>query len=404
MNADLKDIQDIVEEGLKTTKQNWEKARKEDKEGFDAKVTAIVDDMNAKGFMSKTEVEAFVKEKADNLEKELLEIKKGGLTDAKPMGFKSAMAKALKDNFESINEVQKIKGNQVIQLKDITYSGNFPGFEDWRTEYRNDTVMIDRDMFHMRDIIPVGSTSKDTIKYPKEGTKSGTGPASWARGASIAATDSKPLFEPNFSVYSTPVEWIAGIMRLPVEMLADLPFLTTYLQNFARLELLEAEDEQLLNGNGTSPELDGIIPNASAYNGSYTVLIEQIVDANLRQLGVLNTSGTDVILNPAQIVEIILNKATDSGLYDNPNGVVGFVNGQLQIAGLTVRKTNKIDDGDFLIGNFNHAQIFQRLAPQLRFFEQDQDNVVKNLVTVRIEERLALAILKPSFIHYTPTT
>jgi len=63
---------------------------------------------------------------------------------------------------------------------------------------------------------------------------------------------------------------------------------------------------------------------------------------------------------------------------------------------LNVRKTNKITADSFLLGDFTKAQIFQRMAPQLRFFEQDQDNVIKNLVTVRIEERIALAILKAS--------
>lgn len=402
---DLKDIQSIVEEGLKTTKANWEKVREEDKKSFDAKVSSVLSDIAEKGYASKEDVEKAVKEKSEELEKAMLELKKQGLDNRKPIGFKSALAKSLKDNYEAINSVQKIKGNQVIELKDITYDGNFPGFEDWRTEYRNDTIMIDRDMFHMRDIIPIGATSKDTIKYPKEGAKTGTGPAPWGRGETIAETEAKPAFEPNFTVYSTPVEWIAGTMRLPVEMLEDLPFLTSYLQNFARIELLESEDDQILNGNGTSPQLDGIIPNAAAYDGGKTVLIEQIVDANIRQLGTVNTAGTDVLLNPAEIVEIILNTASGSGEYDNPSGVVGFVNGQLQIAGLNVRKTNKITAGEFLLGNFNHAQIFQRLAPQLRFFEQDQDNVEKNLITVRIEERLALAILKDtSFIHYAPTT
>lgn len=402
---DLKDIQNIVEEGLKTTKSNWETARAEDKKGFDEKVTNIIKDIEGKGFMSKTEVEAFVKEKSEGLEKEILSLKKSGFGETKPLGFKGAVAKALKDNYENINNVSKIKGNHVIELKDITYDDNFPGFEDWRTEYRNDMIMIDRDTFHMRDIIALGSTTSDTIKYPKEGLKTGTGPAPWLRGETIATTTPKPDFEPNLSVYSTPVQWIAGIMRLPIEMLADLPFLTSYIQNFGRQELLEVEDDQILNGNGTPPQLDGIIPNATSYSGNYSLLIEKIVDANLRQLGSVNTAGTDVILNPAQIVEIILNKASSSGVYDNPSGVVGYVNGQLQIQGLRVRTTNKINEGEVLLGNFNHAQLFQRMAPQLRFFEQDRNNVELNLITARIEERVALAILKPtSFIHIAPTT
>lgn len=393
---DLKDIKEAVQDAVQLSEKNWQSEREADKKSFDEKILKATDAID----LAQKEA-AKLKEQ---FEQSQLEAKNKFKQAEKPVGFKKAMSNAIKDNYESINDVTKIKGSQIIQLKDIDYDGNFPDFVDWRTDFRNDIVMIDRDMFHLRDIIPLASTVKDTIKYPREGAKTGTGPAPWERAATIAATDEKPEFEPNLSIETATVEWIAGIMRLPVEMLSDMPFLTSYLQNFARMELLEAEDNQLLNGTGVSPQLDGLIPNATAYDGSYTVLVEKIIDANLRQLGALNTAGTDVILNPAQIVEIILNKAAGSGEYDNPAGVVGYVNGQLQIAGLNVRKTNKIADGDFLVGNFNHSQIAQRLAPQLRFFEQDRDNVVKNLVTVRIEERLALLILKESFIYNQATT
>jgi len=35
--------------------------------------------------------------------------------------------------------------------------------------------------------------------------------------------------------------------------------------------------------------------------------------------------------------------------------------------------------------------LFQRQAPSIRFFDQDSDNVQKNLVTIRVEEELAFA-------------
>jgi HK97 family phage major capsid protein len=399
---DLKDIQQIVEEGLKTTKANWDKSRGEDKSNFDAKVTNIISEIEEKGYQSKEDVEKAVSVKTSEMEKAITELRKKGYGDHKPKGFKTAVANALKENHDKIKSASNIKGNEIIQLKDISYDSNFPGFEDWRTEVRNDAIVTDREMFHMRDIIPIGATSSEAIKYPRVGEKTGDGPAAWGRGADIATTTPKPTFEPNMSVFTANVEWIAGIMRLPVEMLADLPFLTSFLQNFARQELLEAEDNQLLNGTGASPQLTGLMPNATAYapgDNTYATVLDQIVDANLRQLGLANTTGTDVILNHAEVVDIVLNKASGSGEYDNPNSVVGYVDGQLQIAGLKSHRTNQIGAGKFLVGNFNHAQIFQRMAPQLRFFEQDRDNVEKNLVTVRIEERLALAILKTtSFI------
>lgn len=406
IKLDLKDIQNIVEEGLKTTKSNWDAKRDADKQAFDAKVTSVLSEIEKKGYTSKEDVEKAVSEKTAELEKSVLALKKKGVAGGNNMGFKAAMAKALSENKHVFSDVTSLKGsNNIIELKDITYGGNFPGMDDWRQELRNDTIMIDRESFHMRDIIPLGSTSKEVIKYPREGAKTGAGPNSWGRGADIANTSKKPSFEPNFSAYQTNVEWVAGMMKLPIEMLADMPLLTSYLQSFAKLELLEAEDNQILNGNGTSPQLDGILPNSTAYDGTRLNLAEMIVDANLRQLGEVNTAGTDVLLNPANIVDIILNKASGSGEYNQPNGVVAWVNGQLKIAGLNVRKTNRIDENDFLLGNFKHAQLFQRMAPQLRFYEQDEDNISKNLVTMRIEERLALAILKTtSFVKgtYTP--
>src|SRR5690606_27998634 len=135
------------------------------------KVTAITSAIEEKGYASKGDIEKHVKAVTEGLEKEILEFKKSGFAGDKPVGFKKSMQKALKDNHERISSPEKIKGNQVIQLKDITYADNFPGFDDWRTEFRNDMITIDRDMFHMRDIIPLGAVSGDTIKYPREGAK-----------------------------------------------------------------------------------------------------------------------------------------------------------------------------------------------------------------------------------------
>lgn len=402
-NLDLKDIQGVVEEGLKVNKADW---AKENQAEIEKKTAEILKTIESKGYTSKADVEKDVKAMQEQFDELAMKVKKDGLVGQKKLGFSSLIAKSLEENYEGFKDVNNIKGSKIIQMKETDY-GNFVGFEDWRTEVRNDIVMIDRDQFHLRDIIGVGATTSDNIKYPVEGAKTGDGPAPWERGTTIANTTAKDEFSPNMTVGTADVEWIAGIMRLPVEMLADLPFLTSYLQQFARQELLEAEDNQILNGNGTSPQLDGLMPNATAYNGSYTVPVEMIVDAAYNQLAQSHLSPSDVILNPADVVSIILNKASGSGEYNLPPGSVGYVNGRLQIAGLDVRKTTKMAQGDFLVGAFDAAQIFQRLAPQLRFFEQDQDNVVKNLVTIRIEERIALAIYKAAaFIKgdFTPTT
>jgi HK97 family phage major capsid protein len=57
--------------------------------------------------------------------------------------------------------------------------------------------------------------------------------------------------------------------------------------------------------------------------------------------------------------------------------------------------------GDFLVGDFaSGVQLFDRLQANIRFFEQDEDNATKNLVTVVAEERLALPIYRPTAFIY----
>ena len=66
-------------------------------------------------------------------------------------------------------------------------------------------------------------------------------------------------------------------------------------------------------------------------------------------------------------------------------------------------ETNAVDEDDFFVGAFGAAgivQLFQRQGMTVELFDQDRDNVQKNLVTVRIEERIALPIYRPAGIQY----
>jgi HK97 family phage major capsid protein len=72
-----------------------------------------------------------------------------------------------------------------------------------------------------------------------------------------------------------------------------------------------------------------------------------------------------------------------------------------RIAGVPLIGTTAITAGDFLVGDFAMGtQIFDRQQVNIRFFEQDSDNVQKNLTTVRVEERLTLANYRPSAFVY----
>ena len=64
--------------------------------------------------------------------------------------------------------------------------------------------------------------------------------------------------------------------------------------------------------------------------------------------------------------------------------------------GLPVWTTPAIAQNKFLVGDFNQAAtLWTRQGMTVEAFEQDQDNVQKNLVTISAERRLGFGIERP---------
>jgi hypothetical protein len=52
------------------------------------------------------------------------------------------------------------------------------------------------------------------------------------------------------------------------------------------------------------------------------------------------------------------------------------------------------------VGDWSRAKIIQASALSINFYEQDSDNVQKNLTTVRAEADVQLAVLRPDAFLY----
>lgn len=393
---DQKELLSAIEEQVKVAKEKWAKEVDSKGQEFEGKLQKAIDKLveDSKNFDTKNteKFEAFKKSVEKDFDDLALKMTEKN-QEAKQVSFKDAIAKGLEANIGEIKGNARDRRSTVIDLKSMGFE-NFPNYTTFVQDVRNQVIPTMEEAFHVRQILSAGTTTGSTLYYPKATGKTGTGPGPWDYDrATVASTTAKPAFAMNFERVTAPVEWIAGILTLPIEMLEDLSWLTSYLATYAPIELLKEEDDQILNGDGTGNTLNGLINTADAYSGSYTVGIERIIDAAYGQLGESNFDmPTNVLLHPRDIVAIILNKASGgSGTYDLPEGTVGVVGGRLQIGGLTVNKTNKITQGDFLVGDFvRGAALVTRSAMQLRFFDQNKDNVEKNMMTVRIEERVAL--------------
>lgn len=77
--------------------------------------------------------------------------------------------------------------------------------------------------------------------------------------------------------------------------------------------------------------------------------------------------------------------------------------GGTQVWRLAVVPTTAIAAGTFLVGDFPAATVvYDRQEAIVEISREDRDNFVKNMVTILVENRLALAVEAPGALIYGP--
>lgn len=398
---DIKDIKEAVQDVVQLSEKKWSSERDADKKAYDTKMSEAIDKVAAD---QKALVEFTKKEMQDQLDTVLVDLKKKN--ESKKTTFKDALAEGIKNFHNKIVEGGNHRGKMdvVIDTKDFNYT-DFTGFAGFVTDFSNQPILNPYSSFHWRNVVPIGSTSGQNITWPKETATAG-GAAPWSH-AGDAAT-SKAQVNPSISTYTANVEWIAGLIKgIPISMLEDLPWLTSYIQNKAINELMLAEDTQIQSGSGVSPNLSGFFTGANAvtYNGSKTLFVEKLIDAAYRQIANSFYNANRIVISNTDKVNILLTEKSTGAGYGLPGGSVAIVNGQINMAGLEVFSTALLAADTALVGDFNQSQFVIRSAPRLVFFDQNGTDAEKNQIMARIEERAALAIFANSaFVKLLPST
>ncbi|MFG1238014.1 phage major capsid protein [Xanthobacter autotrophicus DSM 597] len=245
----------------------------------------------------------------------------------------------------------------------------------------------------IRDLLTPGRTASNAIQYVKE-----TGFTNSAATVSETAGSAKPQSEIKFDIVTTAVTTIAHWVLATKQILDDVPQLQSYIDGRLRYGLMYVEENQLLNGGGTGTDLNGIYTQATAYAapivpsaaGNLTKI--DIIRLAILQAFLAEYPSNGIVMHPSDWADIELTK-TDEGayLFANPQGGV-----EPRLWRLPVVETQAMTLDKFLVGAFQlGAQIFDREDANVEISTEDSDNFRKNLVTIRAEERLALAVYRP---------
>ncbi len=297
----------------------------------------------------------------------------------------------------ALEQGDRFKGKVNVELKNIT-SASTTG-----TSATTGLVVADRQGFlqlpnrplMIRDLLMPGRTNSGNIEYPKE-TLFTNNAATVAENPGTA----KPQSDITYTLVNTPVRTIAHWIKASRQIMADAPQLQSQIDGRLRYGLGYAEDLQLLLGDGTGTNLNGMMPQATAYSAATTGLAETagVTKIDRLRLALLQATlalypSSGIVLNPADWAGIELTKDTQGRyIFANPTAMAGPV-----MWGKPVVESLAMTINLFLVGAFKMAvQIFDREDANVLISSEDQDNFVKNMITILAEERLALAVYRPA--------
>ena len=240
----------------------------------------------------------------------------------------------------------------------------------------------------VRTLIPQGRTTAGAVQFVVETSFTNL-------AAPVAEGAAKPKSDKVFTPATLPVETIAHYFKVSRQSFDDLPFIAAQIEANGIQGVQKAEDNQLVNGTGVSPLLKGFLPaiGAATAAAAGSTLVDAIGIA-IFELAAAGFMCDGTVVNPADWGAVAMKKNSQGNyLFANPIDFspVG------RIWGTRLVQTSSITAGVFFTGAFQaNSLLLDREEVNVQVATQNEDDFIKNLVTILVEERVVLIIGTPA--------
>lgn len=259
------------------------------------------------------------------------------------------------------------------------------------------------------DLFGQETTTRSAITYFVENdTVEGT-PAGVAQGATkpgVTFGDPTPVTES--------VKKIAAVYKETDELLDDLPWLASSINNRGIYMHGLVKEDAILNGDGKSNNLVGVLQRSGVQAITQESSDANAADAIFRAMTAVNTesgfSADAIVINPADYQTLRLAKDSNNQYYGGGFFQGSYGNGSVMetpsLWGVPTVVTSAIAKGTVLVGAFKlGGSVIERKGLSVEMANQNADDFENNRISIRIEERLALAIRYPkAFAKVTLST
>jgi HK97 family phage major capsid protein len=267
--------------------------------------------------------------------------------------------------------------------------------------------MLGRRPLTIRNVISVRRTGSDTVEYVRqtahtnnaapvpEATSTGKLGDGTGGTATLVTGGYKPegswTFERETATVKTIAEWVPATKRA----LADAGQLEGLINDELRADIAEAEEAQILHGDGTGENLPGIFATSGIQTQAFDTDIFTTVRRALTKARVVGRVVPNAVaLNPEQVE--VIDLARENGATGAYLGAGPFALGPRTLWGLPVIESEGIPAGRGLLGDFSKAVLWDREQTTVTMTDSHDDFFIRNMVAVLAEERVAFGVTRPT--------
>lgn len=251
------------------------------------------------------------------------------------------------------------------------------------------------------DLLGTGSLSGNAVTYFVEGAVEGafTTVAEGGQKPQLHIADPTPVTDA--------LKKIAAWFDTSDEMAEDVPFWVSEVNNRGLYLLEMFEEAQLLTGNGTGSNILGLLNRSGIQTETQAATGDSAQDAIFRALTKVQTatglSADSIVINPADYQALRLAKDANGQYFGG-----GFFAGQYGNGGVTFQPplwgmntvvSAAVPAKTVVVGALKAAAtVYRKGGVRVESTNSDLGKFTKNIITTRIEERVALAVRIPAAV------
>lgn len=252
----------------------------------------------------------------------------------------------------------------------------------------------------VRDLFPSIPTSSNMIEFTRELVFSNAAAPQGSASSPSGQFEGQPKAESaiTFELVQQAVVTLAHWIPASRQVLSDTPLLTQFIEQRLTYGLQLEIEREMISGTNVQGELHGLRGAATAFSGGSTNLTA--LDAISKAIGQLIASDytpTGIILNPVDwhSSKFLLAKSTQQEyIFGTPGAMT-----EPSLWGVPVVVTASMAAGQFLVLDAPRAGfVATREEVMVRISEHTNDDFIRNLVRILVEERLALCIAQSAAI------